>query len=57
MGAIRRMALRGEVKRISGLVYEDTRGVIRVWLENLIRDVVTYAEHARRPTVTAMDVV
>jgi histone H4 len=57
VGAIRRMALRGEVKRISGLVYEDTRGVIRVWLENLIRDVVTYAEHARRPTVTAMDVV
>jgi hypothetical protein len=34
MGAIRRMALRGGVKRISGLVYEDTRGVLGVFLEN-----------------------
>jgi len=26
-------------------------------LENVIRDAVTYCEHARRKTVTAMDVV
>ena len=29
----------------------------RVFLENVIRDSVTYTEHARRKTVTAMDVV
>ena len=55
--AIRRLARRGGVKRISGLIYEETRGVIKVFLENVIRDAVTYTEHARRKTVTAMDVV
>jgi histone H4 len=55
--AIRRLARRGGVKRISGLIYEETRGVLKVFLENVIRDSVTYTEHARRKTVTAMDVV
>ena len=30
---------------------------IQVFLENVIRDAVTYTEHARRKTVTAFDVV
>ena len=51
------LARRGGVKRISGLIYEETRGVLKVFLENVIRDSVTYTEHARRKTVTAMDVV
>jgi len=55
--SIRRLARRGGVKRISGLIYEETRGVLKVFLENIIRDAVTYTEHARRKTVTAMDVV
>ncbi|XP_033630250.1 histone H3, embryonic-like [Asterias rubens] len=55
--AIRRLARRGGVKRISGLIYEETRGVLKVFLENVIRDAVTYCEHSKRKTVTAMDVV
>jgi histone H4 len=55
--AIRRLARRGGVKRISGLVYEETRGVLKVFLDQVIRDAVTYTEHSRRKTVTAMDVV
>jgi histone H4 len=55
--AIRRLARRGGVKRISGLIYEETRAVLKVFLENVIRDAVTYTEHAKRKTVTAMDVV
>ena len=55
--AIRRLARRGGCKRISGLIYEETRGVLKVFLESIIRDAVTYTEHARRKTVTAMDVV
>merc|ERR1712090_130871 len=55
--AIRRLARRGGVKRISGLIYEETRGVLKVFLENVISDAVTYTEHAKRKTVTAMDVV
>ena len=48
--AIRRLARRGGVKRISGLIYEETRGVLKVFLENVIRDAVTYPEHAKRKT-------
>jgi len=55
--AIRRLARRGGVKRISGLVYEEIRAVLRVFLENVMRDAVTYTEHARRKTVQACDVV
>jgi histone H4 len=55
--AIRRIARRGGVKRISGLIYQETRGVMKVFLENVLRDAVTYTEHARRKTVTAMDIV
>lgn len=55
--AIRRLARRGGVKRISGLIYEEIRGVIKIFLDNIIKDSVTYTEHARRKTVTAMDIV
>ena len=55
--AIRRLARRGGVKRISGLIYEEIRGVLKTFMESVIRDSVTYTEHARRKTVTAMDVV
>ena len=55
--AIRRLARRGGVKRISGLIYEETRTVLKSFLESVVRDAVTYTEHARRKTVTAMDVI
>ena len=79
--AIRRLARRGGVKRISGLIYEETRGVLKIFLESafslpflslpvsalvltppslhsdIIRDSVTYTEHAKRKTVTSLDVV
>ncbi|XP_069461117.1 histone H4 type VIII-like [Ambystoma mexicanum] len=55
--AIRLLARRGRVKRSSGLIYEETRGVLKVFLENVIRDAVTHTKHAKRKTVTAMDVI
>ena len=55
----RRLARRGGVKRLSGLVYDETesmRGVLKVLLENMIRDAFTYhTEHAKLKTLTAMD--
>eukprot|EP00798_Chlamydomonas_sp_ICE-L_P025453 gene25453-biopygen19913 len=45
--AIRRLARRGGVKRISGLIYEETRGVLKVFLENVIRDAVTRTNRNR----------
>ena len=55
--AIRRLARRGGVKRISGLIYDEARVVMRDFLIQIIKDAVTYTEHARRKTVTAMDIV
>ncbi len=55
--AIRRLARRGGVKRISAFIYDDTRAVLKSFLENVVRDSITYTEHARRKTVTALDVV
>ncbi|KAH9952278.1 histone-fold-containing protein [Russula compacta] len=45
---------------IQGITKPAIRRLARrggVFLENVIRDAVTYTEHAKRKTVTAMDVV
>jgi histone H4 len=54
--ALRRLARRGGVKRLSNLIYEEMRGITKVFLEHVLRDAVTYTEHARRKTVTGADV-
>ena len=55
--SIRRLARRGGVKRISGTIYEDSRGVLKSFLENTVRDAITYCDYSKRKTVTALDVV
>ena len=55
--SIRRLARRGGVKRISGLIYEETRSVLKVFLEKVIREAVIYTGYARRKTVTSMDII
>ncbi len=55
--AVRRLARRGGVKRISGLIVDETRSVLRNFLDDVIGKAVTYTEHARRKTVTTMDIV
>jgi histone H4 len=55
--AICRVARRGGVKRMSGLIYEETRSVLKVFLEDTIRDAVTITEYRKSKTVTAMDVI
>lgn len=55
--AIRRLARRGGVKKMSGLVYEETRSVLRIFLEKVVRDAALYTSHARRKTMTCHDVV
>ena len=39
------------------MIFKNQTKCLKVFLENVIRDSVTYTEHARRKTVTAMDVV
>ncbi|XP_058797749.1 histone H4 type VIII-like [Phymastichus coffea] len=55
--SIRRLSRRGGVKCISSLVYEEARKVLQAFLENIMRDIITYTKHAKRKTVTTMDVV
>ncbi|KAJ0169105.1 hypothetical protein K1T71_015111 [Dendrolimus kikuchii] len=52
-----RKVLRDNIQGITKPAIRQTRGVLKVFLENVIRDAVTYTEHAKRKTVTAMDVV
>jgi len=56
-GAIQRLVRRGGVKRISGLVNDETCAVTKVFLEKVMRDALTSTEHARRKTVTGVDMV
>ena len=55
--SIRRLARRGGVMRMSGLVDEETRGTLKSFLERVILDASVYTEFAGRRTMTAMDVV
>ena len=55
--AIRRLARRGGVKRISGKIYDESRQVIKSFLESVVSDAVTCTTYAKRKTVTALDVV
>ena len=53
----KRLARRGGVKRISDKVYDESRDALKSFLQDVIRDAVTYTEYAKRKTVTAIDVV
>lgn len=55
--AIRRLMRRGDVKRINGLMYEESRGALKLFMEKVLHDAVAYTEHARRKTITALDIV
>ena len=55
--AIRRLARRGGVKRIAGVLFDEARAVLKSFVEGVVRDAVTYTEHGKRTTVTALDVV
>ena len=45
------------VQRISGNVFEESRGVLKIFLEEVIRDVVVYTQYCNRKTVTVTDII
>lgn len=55
--AIRRLARRGGVKRISGGVYSETRTILHDFLHHVVKDAIAYTTHAKRKTVTVNDMV
>ncbi|KAM0688018.1 Histone H4 [Conglomerata obtusa] len=55
--AIRRLARRGGVKRVGGAVYECVNRLARRYMEEVLQNAITYSCHAKRKTVSVMDVV
>lgn len=53
--SILRLAHRAGNKRVSGLIFEEIRGVAKVNLENFIRLAITVKDYARRKTVQSTD--
>jgi len=53
--ALKRILRRAGVKRINSMVYEELRGILKVYVENIMRRCVTFMEHERRHTVRAKD--
>ena len=56
-GAIRRLARRGGVKRLSMNIHPHVRDYIDDFLNKVVRDSLSYSEHRKAKTITAMDVV
>ncbi|CAG8570172.1 40705_t:CDS:2, partial [Gigaspora margarita] len=42
---LRRLARRGGVKRISAGIYEEARNVLKMFLQEVLRDVISYIEY------------
>ncbi|RGP77575.1 histone h4 [Fusarium longipes] len=55
--AIRRLARRGGVKRISAGIYDEIRGALKSRLEMILQDCVIYVEYRQAKTVTVHDVI
>lgn len=52
---IKRICRRAGVLRIGGQVYEEFRGHMKVFMEDLLKNIITITEHHRRKTVTESD--
>jgi histone H3/H4 len=50
--ALLRLAQRAGIVRFSGISYEESRGVLQVFLEEFLMRVVTHTEHDRKSTVS-----
>ncbi|KAG6952103.1 hypothetical protein JG688_00013423 [Phytophthora aleatoria] len=55
--SIRRLARRARVKRMSALIYQQTRAVLKFFVRNLVQDALKYTEHANRKTMSTMDAI
>jgi len=54
---IKRISLKAGVGQLSGSVYDLTKRYIGVFLHELVKTAVTYAEHSRRKTITVQDIL
>lgn len=55
--AIARLAHYAGIKAMSGMIYEEFRGMLKYEMEPIIKDIATFIDHARRRTVHREDVL
>ena len=55
--AICQLVRRGGVEQIPGLIYEETRGVLKQFLEAIIKDAILFTQYNNWCTVTPIDIV
>ena len=55
--AVRRLARRGGVKRLSNEMTFEIRSYVKLFLEKVAHDAVVFTKHGKRSTVTTSDVV
>lgn len=54
--AIKRLARKGGIKRLSGNTYAEVRNILDDYLRDVVKDAVIVTQHAKRKTVTSKDV-
>lgn len=54
--SLKRLSYTAGVTRMSGLMYEELRDVLTVFLKKIIRNTITFTNHCRRKTVSLQDV-
>lgn len=55
--AIMRLAHKAGVKSLRSLIYEEMRGVTKVFLENIVSAAIKYCQHVNRTTIQREDVI
>tara|TARA_Y100000748_G_scaffold303144_1_gene307417 strand:- start:1069 stop:1431 length:363 start_codon:yes stop_codon:yes gene_type:complete len=55
--SVRRLCRRGGIKRISGDIYDESRSVLKAFIDNIVKDALSYCAHARRKTVIPLDII
>ena len=55
--ALKRLARRGGIKRLSAETYDEARKVIKNYLTQVVRDSVNVTTYSKRKTVTSADVM
>lgn len=53
--AIARICQTAGIKRISGLIYAEFRGIMKVFVEDTLKDALVFCEHSRRRTLQEGD--
>lgn len=55
--SIKRLAYRAGTARLSGMCYEEIRNVMQAYMENTIRDAITYTTLRRAKTINQDDML